>query len=270
MWSNRVTSTVAAVSLAVLAGCAGTVRPAPAILDRPWAQGIPGEVESYLLTAEIVAIESLGSGVTGAKKLRLESDGRRESAVYKNVHSEYSRHLTGTRNLEDTYFSDKWEYEVAAYRLDRMLGFGLVPVTVARDVDGQAGSVQRWIPGATTEKERVERGTPLGDRDRWAEQTNQMLVFDVLIYNVDRNQGNILLTEPGSRMWLIDHSRAFRLRRGFPSHTRKNPPIVTESVRGALASLEERELHRAMAGLLTRRQVEAILARRDLLLASTP
>jgi hypothetical protein len=254
----------------VLAGCASAGHPAPAVLDRPWAQGAHGEVEGYLLTAEVVAVESLGSGVTGAKKLRLEGEGRRESAVYKNVHSEYSRHLTGTRNLEDTYFSDKWEYEVAAYRLDRLLGFGLVPVTVGRDVDGETGSVQQWIADAVTEKERVERGTPLDDRDRWAEQTNQMLVFDVLIYNVDRNQGNILLTEPGSRMWLIDHSRAFRLRTGFPSHARKNPPIVTESVRRAVGSLDERELHRAMAGLLTRRQVEAILARRDLLLESAP
>ena len=37
-----------------------------------------------------------------------------------------------------------------------------------------------------------------------------MRVFDELIQNKDRNQGNILWTSDWT-MWLIDHTRAFRL-----------------------------------------------------------
>jgi hypothetical protein len=250
----------------VLAGCASPGWPEHASIDRPWGTGEAGAVEQFLLTADVVSVESLGVGVTGAKRVTLVRDARQEQAVFKNVHSEYSRHLTDTRNLEDTYFTDKWEYEVAAYRLDRLLGFDLVPVTVVREVEGEPGSVQEWISGAISEKDRVEEGRPLADRDRWAEQTNKMLIFDVLIYNVDRNQGNILLVAEDSRMWLIDHSRSFRLRRGYPSHVRENPPIVTEALRGTLAELDREALREAMAGLLTRGQVDAILERRDLLL----
>ena len=35
----------------------------------------------------------------------------------------------------------------------------------------------------------------------FADETRTMRLFDALIYNTDRNQGNILITEPGSRMW---------------------------------------------------------------------
>jgi hypothetical protein len=35
--------------------------------------------------------------------------------------------------------------EAAAYRIDRALGFNLVPITVVRDVDGDVGSAQAWV-----------------------------------------------------------------------------------------------------------------------------
>ena len=41
-------------------------------------------------------------------------------------------------------------------------------------------------------------------------QIQIMRVFDELIQNRDRNQGNILWTNDWT-MWLIDHTRAFRL-----------------------------------------------------------
>ena len=37
-----------------------------------------------------------------------------------------------------------------------------------------------------------------------------MRVFDELIANTDRNVGNLLWTTDG-KMWMIDHTRAFRL-----------------------------------------------------------
>jgi hypothetical protein len=38
-----------------------------------------------------------------------------------------------------------------------------------------------------------------------------MRVFDQLIYNTDRNTGNVLY-DTGWRLWGIDHTRAFRVR----------------------------------------------------------
>ena len=43
----------------------------------------------------------------------------------------------------------------------------------------------------------------------WARQLWNMYFFDALIYNVDRNSGNILVDQ-GYRLWMIDHTRAFQ------------------------------------------------------------
>ena len=43
-----------------------------------------------------------------------------------------------------------------------------------------------------------------------------MRVFDELIANTDRNLGNMLIDRQW-KLWLIDHSRAFRLHETLPS-----------------------------------------------------
>ena len=47
------------------------------------------------------------------------------------------------------------------------------------------------------------------DTDLWNEQMQMVRVFDQLIYNVDRNMGNLLIGKTW-RVWAIDHTRAFR------------------------------------------------------------
>ena len=46
--------------------------------------------------------------------------------------------------------------------------------------------------------------------ERTSKQNYRRLVFDELIRNKDRNQGNLLWTRNWT-LWLIDHTRAFRL-----------------------------------------------------------
>ena len=43
----------------------------------------------------------------------------------------------------------------------------------------------------------------------WNAQLHILRVFDELIANTDRNQGNMLI-DSRWKLWLIDHSRAFR------------------------------------------------------------
>nr|NIM64006.1 hypothetical protein [Acidobacteriota bacterium]NIQ87020.1 hypothetical protein [Acidobacteriota bacterium] len=53
---------------------------------------------------------------------------------------------------------DRHRQEVAAYRLDRFLGLGLVPVTVLREVDGVEGSMQQWVEHAIDGETKREYG----------------------------------------------------------------------------------------------------------------
>lgn len=69
--------------------------------------------------------------------MRLEGEAR---AVLKKLSTDFgATHLTQSLNE-----GDRFELEIAAYELDRLLGLGMVPVTVPRTVNGQKVALQFW------------------------------------------------------------------------------------------------------------------------------
>ena len=84
-------------------------------------------------------------------------------------------------------------------------------MSVERAIEGKKAAVTWWVDDVKMdEKERMKTKT-LGPRSgRTNKQIQIMRVLDELIQNRDRNQGNILWTSDWT-MWLIDHTRAFRL-----------------------------------------------------------
>jgi len=94
---------------------------------------------------------------------------------------------------------------VAAYKLDKLLGIGMVPPTVERSVGGRGGCLQLWVTGSTMDK--YEGSFP--DIERWRDQVSVMWLFDYLIANVDRHLNNAMVS-PRHRLMLIDHSWSFR------------------------------------------------------------
>jgi hypothetical protein len=85
-------------------------------------------------------------------------------------------------------------------------------------------------------------------------------VFDQLIYNMDRNLGNMLITN-GWQIWAIDHTRAFRLHK-----TLKTPDNVTRCDRRMyerMKQLNKETLQREMGKWLVDWEIDALLARRD-------
>lgn len=235
---------------------------APAAPAAPFGRGQDAEDEKFLLEGEIVEVKELGMGITHPLKVTLRLGDRVGHAIFKKVHQEYARPVTDSIRMDDTYFSDRWQHEVAAYRVDRLIGLDLVPPTVAREVNGQEGSLQLWIENAFDEKDRVEKKIPISDPDRLHAAAARMKVFDLLLYNVDRNQGNILITEPGTRVWLIDHSRTFRLRKQLPIRHKKDfPGIDSELLKGIRAPSDD-DFRAALHALLSKGQIDGLLARR--------
>ena len=132
----------------------------------------------------------------------------------------------------------------------------------ARTFQGKEGSLQPWIEKAVMEKDVVAKKIEIPDRWLKAMQQQVMFVFDNLIYNVDRNQGNILFLEDW-KMVLIDHTRSFRLHKSL-----LNPDSIKFCERRlyeGLKSLDRQSLDERLGPYLTPGQIEAILARRDLL-----
>jgi hypothetical protein len=175
---------------------------------RPLPFATAAEVESFLGTATVISSKELKSGRTRPLKLLLERDGVRAHAIFRHVDRRMRRPELGDGRryveLHDGYAND-----LAAYALDSLMEFHRMPPTVARSVDGRAGSVQLWVEGATTERKRREReGIESPDPVAHQRQLQMMNVFDALIANVDRNLGNMLYDGSG-RLLFIDHTRSF-------------------------------------------------------------
>jgi hypothetical protein len=89
---------------------------------------------------------------------------------------------------------------------------------------------------------------------------NRVNIFDELIYNVDRNRGNLVITQEWN-VWMIDHTRAFRLHKNCPKLARMKQ--IDRKLLDNLKKLTREILKHEVGEYLTKPEMEAVLARRD-------
>jgi len=224
-------------------------------------------MEDFLRTAVVLNVEPVGEGITAPKRLTLRRGDEEHRAIFKDVDI-MVRDVVRTNRIE-TCFRDNYRFEAAAYRLDRMLGIGLVPVTVVREVNGKVGSVQEWIEDVSSLRKVLENplGADQGNVNLLRRRLTSMYVFDSLIYNIDRNHDNILINPVGDRFFLIDHSRSFRTNRNVnaPAECQSVMPLQREMV-DHLNRLDVPCLCDRLGDLLSKAQIKAMVKRRDNLL----
>lgn len=157
--------------------------------------------------------------------------------------------------------------EVAAYRLDRQLGLGLVPVTVEREVQGQQGVLQgrplKWVTQAEVQQQSLRGGG-------WCSlepQFQLVYAFDTLIGNEGRIAESLLFDSGSWFVYVTSHGQAFGTTRGLPAYLKARPPTPGAEIRRRLAALDEAGLQAALGDLVEPRARKAILERRDALLA---
>jgi hypothetical protein len=227
------------------------------------------EWEEFLRTAEIVKSELIGEGVTKPWKLLLKKGTIEKKAAWKNP------------EVKQGDFIDRWKYEITAYRLDKLIGLNMVPITIEREFKGKKGALSLWADSKYNGLEIAENNISIPD---WAlKQTDDMKYitrfWDSLIANDDRTQENYRFTEDW-RTIIIDHSRAFRSNKenteklmcgangikrkddGGPYLIQRIPRALFEKVK----ALDLPTLKQAMGPYLTDQEVEAIIARKPLLI----
>ena len=249
----------------------GSTEPAQPVPEkRSLAQKLSGmsdaELEDFMRTAPIVKIKELDTGVTNPKRVTQERDGITNDAVFKYEDTHpglQSKEKYIARRFND---SDRYVYDVAAYKLDRMLGWEMVPTAVITEVEGDEGALSDWVENAINERDRLEQELPFTGYCKQYEQYRMRFVFDILIYNDDRNLTNILWTKDDYMMKFIDHSLAFRSTDQRPKQYRKVELEVSDLLRSRLQSLDKGGLSQELSPYLHERQIEGILARRDLIL----
>ena len=220
--------------------------------------------EAYLLKADIVKRKSAPGGITNSVRATLRLGGFEHDA-HIQVHDEYKTTMSLSTGTE-LDFRDSFRNNVAAYRLDRMLGLRMAPVTVMRTFDRKPGSFMWWVDDVMMdEKKRYGEKISAPDTDAWNHQIFVVRVFDQLIYNVDRNLGNLLIDHDW-RLWMIDHTRAFKVFKDLK--TPKNLGDHCErKLLAALRQLDRATLKAEMKDLLAPGQIEGLLARRDVIVA---
>ena len=220
-------------------------------------------IEEILAKAKITGMKNLPEGVTLPMKATLDFNGEKHFGVWKTIDDGPvpRKELALGVELE---FQDSWRTEIAAYELDKLIGFGMVPATVERIVDSKHGSLQFFVDSVMTEEQRNRKKLRPPNPVDWNQQVAKIRLWDNLIYNTDRNTGNLLITSDW-KIRVIDHSRTFR-----PFAQLKDPSQLTIFSRTLLARIEtlnEPLLTEHLGKYLTPYQIQGLLKRRDALLA---
>lgn len=226
------------------------------------------EMEQFLLTAKVGKAKATSKGVTGSLKATL-NDGKITHAAHIQTVDESLRQFNGSNGDVEFNFRDSWAFNLAGYKIDRLIGMNLVPVSVARRHDLHEAAFTWWLDDVMMdEQERLRRkGKPElnlpfepPDTEVWNQQMQVVRLFDQLIANVDRNLGNLMITNDW-RVWPIDHTRAFRINRELK--TPANVTRVDRKVLEGLKALNKETLRRETGKYLTTYEIDSVLARRD-------
>jgi hypothetical protein len=216
----------------------------------------------FLKTAPVVETKVLSGGINRPVRLTLERDGIRARAIFRNV--DVSR-TSNSSPIERQYpsFHDSYIFEVAAYEMSLLLGLENVPPAALYEWQGQKGSIQLWVENATSEAQRIEQGNAPADTARWQRQRIDMLVFDNLIFNFDRNHGNQLMDASG-KLWFIDHTRSFKRSPSLPSQ--ESVLVIDGDLWQRIKELDPDQVRARLGPYLNVVEVKTLLKRRQILI----
>jgi hypothetical protein len=219
----------------------------------------PTDLEKFLTDGKIVKKKESSKGVTAAYRVTLSNGVVTHDAQVQNVDIAKPFFEVDPRHTE-VNFKDSYRYNIAAYRLAVALGLDNVPMSVERTVDGKPAAMTWWIDNVMDDGDRQKKKISHSNPLRAADYYGVMYVFDELIQNRDRNQGNIVWA-PDSKMWLIDHTRAFRVGKDL-----QKPELLSRVERSLfekLKGLDRKAFTESVGKTLTKDEVSALFERRD-------
>ena len=223
--------------------------------------------EKFLKDAEVTDSEQPWKDIearTNPWRLTLEQNGVKHRAIWKDAQGR----MRG--------FIENWKWEIAAYRLDKYLGLNMVPPTVEREFQGKRGSCQFYVENTPTllVVQNEKRKKPSYKIYPFNLALYKQRAFDNLLANKDRHLNQFLITDDW-RIILIDHSRSFETTKKstkkliydekFPEGPRlmsQLPRTLVEKLR----AMNQEVIREAVGEYLTDNEIEAVLARRDLII----
>ena len=217
------------------------------------------EQEEFLRKAKIIKTSGTKKGITNSSRVTM-TDGKITHDAHIQCIDE-AKHEFKTDRGTELNFKDTYKFNIAGYRLARLIGIENTPVYVERKVSGKTCSAAWWVDDVLMdEADRKRKKMEAPNPDAWNDQIYVMRVFDQLIYNVDSNLTNLLILKNWD-IEMIDHTRSFRL-----SHKLENPRNLAKCDRNLLANLRALDrdvVIKQLSPYCTKAEAEAVMARRD-------
>jgi hypothetical protein len=219
------------------------------------------QMRQFLQTAKVIQSKPAQKGITDTLRLTLSDGNITHDASFQSI-DEHKTRFEGQDGTVEINFVDSYKYNIAAYELAKLIGLGdMMPVTVLRKYMGKDGSLSWWLPAQMDEETRMKKKISPPDVDAWNNQMYKKRVFAELIYDTDSaNVTNVLISRDW-QLWMVDFSRAFRL-----YHDLRNPKNLVKCARRLLENLrklDEKQLTVKAGNLLTKPEVQGVMARRD-------
>jgi hypothetical protein len=237
---------VSGVPSVVLANDSQVAAPAasPGKCSLTWP-GFEDQLEEALVNGKVLKMEDVPIGVTKPQRATLENGSR---FAWKPLRPGYNKG-----------YMESYKSEVAAYKLDRMLELHMGPPIAERNMDGKTGAAVYWIENTTGWSVAKP---PQGPEPMWSLQLTRMKMFDLLIANIDRNQGNLIF-DADWHLFLIDHSRAFIDKKDLKGLA----PLgrVDRKLWEKMQALTMDDLDRGLEQWVDAKSKKALLLRRDLM-----
>ena len=218
----------------------------------------------FLLKARVTKNKTTSKGITLPQRLTMSDGQLTHDASFQSINERKMR-FQGADGTVEMNFVDSYLYNLAAYELAKLLGISdMMPVTVPRSWGGRSGCFAWWLPVQMDEAERLKKKLEPPDVEAWNRQMVVMRVFSELVYDTDRNLGNVLIGKDW-KLYMIDFTRAFRLYKDIKEP--KNLTRCSRAVLEKLRTLDAAELKERTKGLLNKPEVEGVMARRDKIVA---
>ena len=228
-----------------------------------FAEQLPEEqMLDFLREAEITGCEERQDGLRFAKICDLEGKDLHLRAVFQSVDEKAGAVAEEPKSVPRTYRN-----EIASFLVDRSLRIGLVPATVERTVEGERGSLQLWLESAVD--------LPLLETYDQMELLNgledQIILADFFMALIDVHASHemvgVMLLPHERRLQIADSTKA------FSTSPKLNPELLTPPCGPIepdealfLRSISHQDLKDVTGAYLSKDQIDALLARRDLVL----
>ena len=149
--------------------------------------------EMLLRDGVIVSTAAIDQGVTKPIKAQIRLKDATHAAQIQTINRALPDFFGEDGTVVHMY--DSYRFNVAAYRIDRLIKLNMVAVAVARRYNGKPAAFSWWVDDVKgDELQRIEEKWTPPDPEAFERQRALTKVFDELIINIDRKNRSINLS----------------------------------------------------------------------------